>query len=104
MQLRCDDSNRDSSRGDAVGDHFERGEAAFDGGRDVELGRDGRAAGGDAHGAVVVRAAVEDVMGGVVGDAHQGVVGGGLSVVAVGGALREAVELGAGDDVVQAAR
>ena len=63
--------------GDAVGDDFEFGGAGFDGGGDVEKGRD-FTIGGDGHAAVVVGAAVEDVAGAVVGDAEEGIVGGGL--------------------------
>src|ERR1700730_507370 len=49
------------------------------------------------HAAVIVSTAVENVAGFDIGDAHQGIIGGRLNVVAIRGALGHAVEPQAGD-------
>lgn len=58
----------------------------------------------DTHCAVVMRGAIVNVLGGWVFDADDGIVGRHLRVVAIHRALRQAVELRAGDSVVGAAR
>ena len=53
----------------------------------------------DGHAAVVVRAAVKNVSGCPVGDAHQGIIRGGLVIVSIGSPLREPIELMVKNDI-----
>src|SRR5580704_9797430 len=88
-----------SRRLNAVGDNINRARTGFDAGGHIEGGRNGRAAGGDTHGAEVVGAGEEEMLAGGISNHYQREAGGHLAVVAVGGAGREAVELGACDGV-----
>src|SRR5262252_5874022 len=82
--------------GDPVRDNFELARAFLLLGRHLEGGRD-EAVEGDRHAAVVMGAAVEDVPGRVIRDPNDRIVRGGLSIVAVSGSLRHAVEEMSGD-------
>ena len=62
-------------RRDAVRYHVQLAGSELDAGGDIELCGYGRAARGYAHAAVVVGLAVEDVSGGIIHDAYQGIVG-----------------------------
>ena len=53
----------------------------------------------DGHAAVVVRPAVKNVSGCLVGDAHQRVIRGGLVIVSIGSPLLESIEQVARDDI-----
>ena len=78
-------------RGNSVRDDLESAKASLLSAGNVEVRRH-QIVRCDRHAAVVVGAAVENVAGVEIGDAHQGIVGGGLDVVSVCCTLRHAVE------------
>lgn len=91
------------SRWNAVGHNLKRAHSEADGGWNIELCTNEFASGSHAHGAEVVRAGIYHFACRRVRNPHQGPVGGALVVIAVIGALRQAVELSARDQVVAGA-
>ena len=68
---------------DAIGDYFDCGSTGLSCGWHIKYRRDDGRASRNAHRAMVVRTGVEHVMCRGVGDANQGVIGSGKSIVAV---------------------
>src|SRR5271170_50512 len=85
--------DRDRSRGYAVRYHHQGTRSRFHAGWHTEMSRDDSGSGRNSHPTVIARPGVEDVPSRIVGDPHQGIVGGRLLIVTVSAALREAVEL-----------
>src|SRR6202042_1432836 len=91
------DDNRVVRRGNSVHDHLQVGRAQFNAGRNINVGVR-RTVIADSHRAVIMRAAIDYVSAGNVGEANQRVVAGVLEVVTVGVVLRGAVEVGSMQD------
>ena len=58
---------------------------------------------GHGHGVVIMRAAVKNVPGAGIGQAHNGVICGRLGIISIGNRLRKAVEVAAAEQDVAAA-
>jgi len=91
-------------RWNAVRHHVQLAESQFDVGVHVELRGYKRAARGHPHAARVVRLAVKDVSAVGMDNAHQGIIGRILKIIAVSSCLRQAVELRSGNRIVRLAR
>ena len=96
------DQDSVSGRRDAIGHDFQIAKSRFHVGRYVNVGgRDARK--GHGHGVVIMRAAVKNVSGADIGQAHNGVICGRLGIISVGNRLRKAVEVAAAEDEAAAA-
>ena len=88
------DTNR--RRWDAVCYDHKRTRPGLHRGWHIEVGGYDLTAGGNAHGAVVVRSGVENVSTGVVCNAYERIVRGRVKLITVRGRLRQAIELRTG--------
>src|SRR5215469_1747581 len=98
MGTRLLNVDRNRRRGNAVGNHNQLAGPRLLVRWNIEVGGD-QAVKRDGHAAVVVRAAVKDVPGCVVCNAHERVIGGGLNVVAIRRTLRHSIEEVTGDGI-----
>jgi len=86
-------------RRDTVGNHDQGAVTCLGTRQYVELSAREFVACGHCHGAVVMGAGKELVLGRIIGDPHNRVVGGGLAIVSEASTLRETVELRAAHGV-----
>src|SRR5258706_10650632 len=91
-------------RVNAVRHHVQLAGSQFDVGGHVELRGYKRAASGHAHAAMVVGLAVKDVSAVGIDNAHQGIIGRILKIIALSSFLRQAVELRTGNRIIRCAR
>src|ERR1700684_978899 len=85
------DPDKRGLRGDAIRHHFEFAQPPLLCRGNIERSRDDLL-GCDAHAAVVMGAAIEDMSRGQIGDPDERIVGRRLHIISVSGSLRHAIE------------
>ena len=88
----------------AIRHHVHLAGSQFDVGGHIELRGYKRAASGHPHAAGVVRLAVKEVSAVGMDNAHQGIIGRILKIIAVSSCLRQPVELRPGNRIIRLAR